>query len=50
MFKVFGGGLNFSSPLKKKDSRVTARAFSTVVWLLGLPLIVFIGFKIFNIP
>jgi hypothetical protein len=50
MFIVFSGGLAFSSLYKKQDNRFVARAFSTVVWLLGLPLIVFIGFNIFNIP
>lgn len=50
MLGIFSGGLTFSSPHKKQEGRFVARAFSTVVWMLGLPLIVFIGFNIFNIP
>ena len=46
MRSIFSGGLIFSPPYKKNDSRFTARALSIIVWLLGLTLIGFAGLTI----
>src|ERR1043165_2691455 len=46
MMRFLGGGLNLSSPLKKKDRRSTARAFTIVVWLIGLAMFGSIAYNV----